>query len=53
MWQAEPLFDWSGVEYKTWTKIAMVQIKSPDCISDKFDDGIVYEMSMKKAYIHQ
>ena len=19
MWQAEPLFDWSGVEYKTWT----------------------------------
>ena len=21
MWQAEPLFDWSGVEYKTWTKI--------------------------------
>ena len=20
MWQAEPLLDWSGVDYKTWTE---------------------------------
>ena len=39
MLQAEPLSDWSGVEYKTWTAFSMLSVSDVDAVHVKLGQG--------------